>query len=159
MDDHEFQAFIDSAVDELDRKDQLLRETYGLGSLGRWWFDQALRRVQFFDKNDNLAIEADVITIGSYAPESNSWRWAWANDTALPEMRQLAEPLRELTQVTGFDVFSQEHAFQIDGEGMAWELVAVSVRHLAAAGGYRIPSSNRPLYTYLAMMEIRRVAA
>jgi hypothetical protein len=159
VEDQEFQAFLDSAVDELERKNHLLRETYGIGSLARWWFDQALQKVQFFDNDDTLAVEAEAIAIGSFAPQSKSWRWAWANDTALPEMRQRSESLRQLAQVTGFTVFSQEHAFEVDNEEMAWEFVALSVRHLGASGGYRIPSSNRALYTYLALMGVRRVAA
>jgi hypothetical protein len=157
MDDEQFQAFLDSAVEELDRKDALLRETYSLGSLGRWWFDQSTQTVQFFDKDDRLVVEADAIAIGSFAPESGSWRWAWANESALPEMRERSEPVRELAQATGIDIFDAGHAFEIDGEDMAWELVAMSVRHLGAVGAYRMPSEGRPLFTYLALMDVRHV--
>lgn len=158
MDDQEFQNFLDTAQDELGLKQEALNRAYGLGSFPRWLFDQPTHKLHFFGRADRLAVEADVIDIGSFATESCSWKWAWANDSIIPSLRQRAEPLRALANVTGFDLFSQAHAFEIDGEAMAWDLAAISVKHLGAAGCYRAPSSSRPLQTFLAIMEIGRVA-
>lgn len=159
MDDEDFQNFIDAAQDELERKQETLTSTYGLGSFSRWLFDQSTQKLQFFDEADNLAVDADVIDIGSFAFESNSWKWAWANDSIIPSLRQRADPLQALTEITGIDLFSQENAFEIEGEAMAWELAAISVKQLNALGCYRAPSSSRPLQSFLAIMEIHRVAA
>lgn len=159
MDDQELQNFLDVAQDELGLKQGALKSTYGLGSFPRWLFDQPTHKLQFFDCSDRLAVEADVIDIGSFATESSTWKWAWANDSVVLSLRQRAEPLRALADITGFDLFSQTHAFEIDGETMAWDLAAISVKHLGAVGCYKAPSSSRPLQTFLAIMEVRRVAA
>ena len=158
MDDAQFQQFLDLAHGELERKQEALKKTFGLGSFPRWRFDQPTQSLRFFDRDDALVVEADVIDIGSFSTKSSTWKWAWSNDSVLPALRQRADPLRGLTDITGFEVFSQDSAFEIDGESMAWELAALSVKHLGAAGCYRAPSSSRPLLTFLAIMEIRRVS-
>lgn len=157
MTDEEFDAFLATANAELKDKQSRLMQVYGLGEMKRWWFEQATEQLQFFDGNDKLALLASVVDIGSYSPKSKTWKWAWGNPSVLPDLRSRALSLRELETVTGFDLFGQEKAFVIDGEGMAWELAAISIRHLGAAGCYRSPSSSAdgPI-TYLAIMEISR---
>ncbi|MGY3265554.1 DUF6882 domain-containing protein [Lysobacter sp. HA35] len=159
MDDRQFEEHLAAALAELDTKNEYLSSEHGLGSFHRWWFEQQTHKVQFFDESDRLTVETDAIVVGSFAPESSSWRWGWANETALPETRSRAKGLKDLAQVTGYEIFGREHAFHVDDEGMAWEFLALAVKHLGALGGYRIPSPNRPLYTYLALVEVNRVAA
>jgi hypothetical protein len=158
MTDSEFQEFLDSANDELQRKQEALKHQFGLGSTSRWHFEQATGNLQFFDENDQLAVEADVIDIGSYARKSSTWMWAWANDSVLPWLKQRAEKLKELESITGIALFGYENAFEVDDEVMAWEMAAMSVRHLDAAGCYRAPSSGDGPDTFLAIMAIRRCA-
>lgn len=157
MTDEDFDAFLATANAELREKQSRLMQLYRLGEMKRWWFEQATEQLQFFDSHDNCALLARVIDIGSYSLKSNTWRWAWGNPSVLPDLRRKARPLRALEAVTGFDLFGQEDAFVVDGEGMAWELAAISIRHLDAMGCYRSPSSSPdgPI-TYLAIMEILR---
>lgn len=153
MTDEEFETFLSSAQDELSNKQDLLVEQYGFGTRNRWWFDQTTEKLQLFDEADNLVIEADVVKIGTYSPKSNTWKWAWANESVLPGLRKKAEPLKELEDITGMEIFGYEAAFEIEGEAMAWELVAFSVRHLAALGCYRAPSDGPAIY--LAITNVR----
>lgn len=158
MDDEEFQRFLDASQRELRLKQDALRPWWRAGLHSRWRFDQPTHSLQFFDQADRLAVEADVIDIGSFATDSSTWKWGWANDSIVPSMRQRAEPLRELVGITGFGIFGQAPAFKIEGQEMAWELAAISVKYLDAKGCYRAPSSSRPLHTFLAIMEIRSAA-
>ena len=153
MTDEEFETFLSSAQEELRHKQNHLVERYGFGTLNRWWFDQTTEKLQLFDDADNLVIEADVIEIGTYSPKSNSWKWAWSNKSLLPEMRKKAEPLKELKDITGIEIFGCEDAFEIKDEAMAWELAAFSVRHLAALGCYRAPSNGPTMF--LAITNVR----
>jgi hypothetical protein len=157
MTDDEFQIFVETANAELRKKQTILADEYGLGCAGRWWFEQATGNLQFFDSADNLSVETDVIDIGSYSPKSNSWKWAWGNNSVLPWLRQRAEKLKELEAITGIDLFGQENSFEVEDESMAWELTAMSVKYLRAAGCYRCPSSkpDGPT-TFLAIMSIQR---
>jgi hypothetical protein len=156
MTDEEFESFLENANEELRGKQQVLKEQYALGVHARWWFEQAIAKLQFFDEADNLSVEAEVVDIGSYSPKSNTWKWAWGNSSVLPELRKKAESLKELESITGFEIFGKEHAFEIPDEGMAWELAAVSVKHLGAIGCYRAPSSTGGPTTFLAIISIHR---
>ncbi len=157
MTNDEFQIFVETANAELRKKQTILADDYGLGSAGRWWFEQMTGNLQFFDAADNLSVETDVIDIGSYSPKSNSWKWAWANESVLPWLRQRAEKLRELEAITGIDIFGYEKTFAVEDESMAWELTAMCLKHLGAVGCYRCPSSKPggPT-TFLAIMSIKR---
>ena len=157
MTDEEFDAFLATANAELRDKQARLMQIYGLGEMKRWWFEQVTQQLQFFDGKDKLTLLAGVIDIGSYSPKSKTWKWAWGNQSVLPDLRKKALSLRELEAMTGFDMFGKENAFVIDGEGMAWELAAISIRHLDAIGCYRSPSSSVDGPTsYLAIMDLSR---
>ena len=146
MTDEEFETFLSSAYEELAHKQNFLVERYGFGTRKRWWFDQTTEELQLFDDADNVVIEADVIEIGTYSPKSNTWKWAWANKSLLPGLRKKAEPLKELQDITGREIFGYEDAFEIQDESMAWELAAFAVRHLGALGCYRAPSDGPTLF-------------
>ena len=157
MIDEEFYAFIDAAYAELEQKQAALGAQYGLGnSAGRWWFDQASSTLQFFDAADQLEMSADVIDIGSYSATANSWKWAWANEAVLPALRQRAEKIKTLEDITGNTLFGFAHIFEIEDEAMAWEFAAMAVQHLAALGCYKAPSpiENGPV-SFLAIMAIQ----
>jgi hypothetical protein len=72
MTDEEFEAFLKNANEELRGKQQALMEQYKLGEHGRWWFEQATEKLQFFDEADKLTVEAEVVDIGSYSAKSNT---------------------------------------------------------------------------------------
>jgi len=73
----------------------------------------------------------------------------------LPKLRARAEALKELSVITGMDIFAREDPIAIDEE-MAWELAAISVQHLSAVGCYRAPASDGDLYMFFALMNVRR---
>lgn len=158
MSDDELAAFVEESMDRFLAKQESLLSEYGVGSHDRWHFDQATETLRFFNEAGELVLEADVVAIGSYASNSNTWQWAWSNDSLLPAIRHKAEPLRELQTVTGLDLFDSESAILLDDDDMAWELVAMCVRQLGALGGYRAPSSSRSLAIFLAITRFRHVA-
>ena len=157
MTDEEFGEFIGSAAEELQVKQAHLAESYRLGDWPRWWFDQRSETLDFLDEDGTKKLEASVVDIGSYSTESNTWKWAWANDSLTESLREKAGSLQALADLTGFSIFDDEAAVEIDGLPMAWELAAIGVRHLGALGVYRAPSSERPLFSFLAITSIRWV--
>ncbi len=142
MTDAELDAFFDVAYNELQAKQAALGEEYGMGTYSRWHYDQTTAKLQFFDKDDRLALEADFIDIGSYSPVSNTWMWGWANESILPGLRKKAEGIKDLEGLTGLELFGEERAFPARDEAMAWGLTAVAVKHLGLLGCYRAPSSS-----------------
>lgn len=152
-----FETFVDTAVDELSRKQDALISEHGFGDFDRWHFDQALQKLEMFDAADKKIMEADVICIGSYARNSNTWKWAWSNAFVLPALRDRSVVLKALERVTGRRLFVVPEAFKLDEECMAWELAAVSVQQLGAMGVYRTPHEDGRLHTFLAITAIRHL--
>jgi hypothetical protein len=102
-----------------------------------------------------LSVEADVVDISSFAANSSTWMWGWANQTLLPPLRERSRALLGLRDLTGFDLFGHDHAFKIEDEAMAWDLAALSVLHLGALGCYRVPASSGPMASFLAIMSVQ----
>ncbi len=155
MTDDEFEAFIEDSMNELRAKQSTLQTKHGMGTFARWHFDQATELLSFFDAQDRLALEAEVIDLGSHSTESSTWKWAWANESVLPSLRRKAEPLKQLHALTGIGFFGSESAVSVEDESMVWEIVAMSVRQLQALGAYRAPSSSGSLTSYLAITRVR----
>jgi hypothetical protein len=150
-----FETLQQEANDELEEKQTSLRQTYALGEMKRWWFEQRTAKLQFFDNLDHMVLEVDVVDVGSFAPTSSTWKWAWSNSSVRPELRQKAEPFKQLQAITGDDLFTNDKAFVVDGETAAWELTAMAVKHIAALGCYRAPSSQPGgPHTFLAITAI-----
>jgi hypothetical protein len=154
MENDRWEAYVAAAVHELRGKQKRLATEYGIGRFARWWFDQETAALQFFDDEGRLGLDTNFINIGSYSPRSSTWKWAWCNDAVLPARRQASTRLRELYEVTGMAMFHAEAPFEID-EAQAWELAAVAVMHLDAAGCYRAPASDGGPTIFLAIMSIR----
>ena len=95
-----------------------------------------------------------MICIGSYARNSNTWKWAWSNAFVLPALRDRSVVLKALERVTGRRLFVVPEAFKLDEECMAWELAAIGVQHVDAMGVYRAPHESG-LNTFLAITAIR----
>lgn len=156
MTEDQFGDFLEEANRELKEKQDALLKTHALGSYSKWWFDQEKETLQFFDDKDALRLEADVVHVGSYSPKSNTWLWGWANVSLLPKLRAKAEPLKELESITGYELFGAFDTFEAD-EPMAWELAAISVKHLQAKGCYRAPSSDGTHQSFLALVNVRTI--
>lgn len=157
MTDEEFEAFLNSALDELWEKQEKLETEHGFGSFSRWFFDQTTEQLELFDANDRKVVVAEVIDIGSYATNSSTWKWAWSNGSVLPNLRKKAEVLKQLGAITGIELFTSEAAVSIENEHMAWELAAMCVRQLNALGVYKAPSSSSPLCSFLVLTSINRL--
>jgi hypothetical protein len=156
LNDQEFQAFTKNAMAELQAKQQSLQDDFNLGEWPRWALDQETELLQFFDENDRVALEGSFMHIGSYSPKSESWKWAWSNQSVSPTLREKALPLKQLKAITGFELFEFEGTFEVD-EYMAWELAAMAVQLLGAVGCYRAPSADDGPTSFLAIKELRNV--
>ncbi|WP_122422487.1 DUF6882 domain-containing protein [Pseudomonas viridiflava] len=153
-----FEHLLETAMADLMAKQEQLSRDYGLGNMARWWLDQEAATVRSFDENDRLAVEGQIINIGSFSPRHGSWLWAWSNPTVLTALREKALPLKQLQAISGAECFGAEQAIQLEDESMAWELAAVAVHHLNALGCYRAPTSSDGPVIFLAITHLRHIS-
>jgi len=149
MSKKEYGAFLDSCYEELQKKQDILLNEYQMGSFEEFWFDQETKTLQF-KTDDEVKLEFAVVLVGSWSSKSNTWMWAWANESVVDEMREESSRIKELAAVTGNEIFEMT-SFAAD-EYNAHEFVAMAVYHLGALGMYSAPSDM--LKTFMALMRI-----
>ena len=154
MNDDEFELFSTAATTELKEKQAHLTQSYGFGSHKRWMFENDKAKLQFFDHDDKLVIEADIIDIGSYSPSASTWKWAWAYESINPALKAESLRIKELEEITDLTIFGEKEPVEAD-EYLAWELSAMAVKHLNAIGCYRAFSSARNVQMFFAITEIK----
>lgn len=152
MTDEEFDAFLEQTREELQRKQDALMAKYRLGTFPSYWFNQPSGTLEFRDGKGTAHIGATVVPIGSHAPAASTWMWAWANESIVPDLRIRAEALRELAGATGMELFDRP-VINVTEE-MPWELTAVAVHQLRAAGAYRAPGDRSDLYMAITAVNV-----
>jgi hypothetical protein len=143
MTDEQFDDYLDYCYDKLETKQGEFFQKYGIGSFEEYWYSQESSILQF--KTDGLVkLEFNVIFIGSWSSKSETWMWAWSNESMTNHVRNQSIELKELQQVTGFDLFANPY-FECD-EAMAHELTAFAVERLNAEGMYISPDGKSHLF-------------
>ncbi len=145
MTDPDFDDFLAARVEAFERKQDGLRGRFGLGTHARWDYDQVTGRVRFSDAAGRLMVEAAVTPIGSWSTTADTWQWGWANASIVEPGRSQSARLRGLFDATdGLECFHAE-SFDCD-EVQAWQLAALAVDHLGAAGCYAGPARASVLF-------------
>lgn len=139
MDDDEFQAFLDSSYDDLEKKQSYLENEFGLGHFDRYDLEPENEQI-IFSSSDGKRVQANFIPIGTFSPESGSWMWGWNNSAFTDSLRDKSKRLKVLAEITGFEMFLNPTS-EVD-EDMAWEMVAMAVHTLKSEGVYRAPANN-----------------
>ncbi|HEY6528162.1 MAG TPA: hypothetical protein VIZ65_05670 [Cellvibrionaceae bacterium] len=151
---HDFYAFIDSCVERLEVKQASLLSRYAMGRHARWWFDPASSLLALYnDPKVKIDVQAQVVVLGSFAPEESTWLWGFANSTLKPEQQAESSAVKNLAERFGVEDFSQLQSFEID-PGMAWELAAMACEVLNLQGVYRTSGSLNQHQWFLGLLSI-----
>lgn len=153
MTDEEFDDYLDGARAELHKKQSALADSYRLGSAARFVVDHEEGILTTFDKERPVA-EARIIPVATHFPEQESLLWAWSNENLPPDVQSQAARIRELYEVTGFDLFKEEPV-SCD-EVMAWDITALACKHLGTLGAYRMP--HKDAHSYVLITDIKALS-
>jgi hypothetical protein len=149
-----FYAFIDSCVAELEAKQAALLARYNMGRQSRWWFDPASSSLALYnDPKIKIDLRAQVVVLGSFAPEESTWLWGFANKTLQAAQQAASQPVQALAERFGVEDFKQAEAFEIE-PGMAWELAAMACHSLELQGVYRTSGSLNQHQWFLGLVSI-----
>lgn len=136
MADEEFDNYLQSSLDEMEEKQEILEREYGLGHHEKFVVDYESGLLTFF-KNEKPVVEVSIIPVASHVPEKESLKWAWANESYPTSIRDEASFVKKLYELTGYVMFNNE-ALECD-ESMAWEVNALACKVSNSKGVYRVP--------------------
>jgi hypothetical protein len=153
MNDKEFDRFLLTSVKELNKKQDNLIRQRGMGSFDNFEVDLAVDELLFF-RDGKAVLRAKIMIVGTHVEEQEDWLWGWANSGLPPEIRKRSEKLKELAKLTGEKNLAAPN-LSVDGES-AWELLAMSCKHLGALGAYTFP--NRDARIYVLILELEQLS-
>jgi len=107
--------------------------SWGLGSARRWELDQTNGQINWYFPDRTATAPAQII--GTWLPAANSWLWAWANNSVLPEMARDSRVVRDWAEEHGHTTLTLPKV-EADREKAA-TMAALAVRVTGATGFYR----------------------
>lgn len=118
--------------------------SWGLGSAERWELEQETGLITWSFADRTATAPAQILA--SYNADAESWLWAWANDSVLPDLRRDSQAVRDWAEANGHAQLTvPELAATPD---IADTLTAISLRVTRATGFYRGGGTNTPLITF-----------
>jgi hypothetical protein len=132
-----------------DRQNALKRE-FNLGQWPRYDWSQDTRQLVFSEDGVPRVI-ADVQFVGSISTRSQTWLWAWANESVDAALSAPMTRVRDFGASLGIDQLTtaQWEASETDG----WEMTSIAAFFLQSCGAYRSPGDDG--FTYMVMSAIR----
>jgi hypothetical protein len=118
---------------------------WGLGTADRWDLDQRTGLITWTFRDKTATAPAQIL--GSFNAATESWLWAWANDSILPDMSRDARTVRDWGQAHGHRALIEP---KVHGDAStAGALVALAVRITRATGYYKGGDSGAiPIITF-----------
>jgi len=150
QDDEKYHKLIKSSFSYLQAKQERFLEKYKVDEHDRWDWDQGTGKLIFTDAGIPQ-VEADFHFSGSFSTSSNTWMWAWANESLDEKVKASSRELKSLGEELGLKQLAAGRwpADEFDG----WEVTSLLAQKLNAIGAYR--TSGDGGFTYLVVTKAR----
>jgi hypothetical protein len=134
-----FEDLVNTSRSYLTRCQKRLEREYLLGSWPRYDWSQVTRQLVFSDAGRPKVL-ANIQFVGSVSTESDTWLWAWNNDSITAELCESLSAVRDYGETHGLPHLTTAKwpAHEIDG----WEMTGIAAFLLQAEGAYRTPGEN-----------------
>ena len=145
----EFRDYLTEAHDYLTTQQDICRDTFGLNSYERWFYDQHTGLLEFFN-GDTIKLRIKYQEVGSVSKISNTWLWAWDNPNLVDGIATESFRVKEFGELEKYERLTKSKwiADEVDG----WEMTSIMAYLLNAKGAYRISGEN--VFSYVIFMDI-----
>jgi len=154
MDTAKYEKLITEARKRTNDKIEAAKRKYGLGTYSRYQIDLSTATIRFLDDTAAERIRADIQAAGSWSPESETWLWAWDNDSIPEGAKARLAHVREFGEKHDFEPLMG--SFDRCDEGGAWSMASVAADLLNAECVYRAPGPKSRLF--LLLFNVRKLA-
>ncbi len=144
-----WKPFLSEAISDLQTKQDLLEQWFGLSKHERWDWDQETGGI-VFSNGGVPALVARIQFVGSVSTLSNTWLWSWANPSIEAKTADDLLAVRTFGEAETFANLTVPKwpADEVDG----WEMTAVAAKILDAQGAYR--TSDDKGFTFMLLTEV-----
>ena len=145
----DYNTFTEACVEDLKLLQDKFQAEYDLNWYENWFYNQATGLLTFNTGDTELNFR--YFSVGSFSTKSNTWKWAWDNDTTLDNVKQQSEAIREFGLQSNFAKLTDGY-FTSD-EIEAWEFAAIAAKLTNGIGVYR-PVSDDYLQLFMVITEV-----
>jgi len=151
QDTQAYDRLVVDATAYLNAKQAALRAEFRVGQYERYDWDQEKGQL-VFSQGGHARVVADIQFVGSISNVSDTWLWAWANESFLDGVRADVRKVRRYGDDHHFLRLAAARwkATEVDG----WEMTAIAAFLLRAQGAYRSPHERGS--TFIMLNDIRR---
>ena len=135
----EFHEFICSGFDYLKKRQSTFLDKFKINDHERWDWHQDTGKL-IFTHDGVPQVEAEISFSGSISTKSNTWMWAWANDSYLETVKASSREIRNLGEKLGYMKLASAHWNASEEDG--WEMTAIMAKQLNAIGAYRTANDH-----------------
>lgn len=144
QDDDAVSNLIQDSFFYLNEKQKTLTEEFKINDHERWdWYQDS--GLLIFSHEGKQQVEAEISFTGSISTTSNTWMWAWANESLEDKIKSESLIIREIGEREHYIKLASAlwSADEVDG----WEMTAIMAKECGAIGAYRTPSDSG--FTYM----------
>ena len=147
MEDAEYEALRYRACQRTQERIEAAKKSFGVGSYRRFEVDLPTSKIRFLDEHGVERVSATVQVAGSWAPRTESWLWAWDNESVPPAARSRMSEVQAFGERNGIEVV--EGSFEPCDESEAWSMASIAAEVLGAECVYRVPQELNHLFLLL----------
>jgi len=152
LDTISFEYLSRKAYEYLNKQQDICNSVYKIGTYQNWYYDQLTGKLTFSD-NGTKKLIIDYEEVGSVSEVTNTFLWAWANPHLEENIKTEIAKVKEYGLKRNFEKLTNSKwtADQYDG----WEMTAIASYLLKSKGAYRVPTSNKKLFSFMIFRNIR----
>lgn len=149
-----FEELSTQSYEYLNEQQKICEEKYLLSLHERWFYDQETGLIIFYNA-DKEYLRIHFEAVGSISLISNTWLWAWDNNTVLENTITNILKVKDFGEKNDFRKLFQPKwdADMYDG----WEMTAIAAFILKAKGAYRTPNDKANVFSFKLFKEIEVV--
>ncbi len=152
QDNEDYTDFLCSSVRYLEERQNTFMKKFRIGDYERWdWYQETGKLI--FSHDGVPQVEADIDFSGSISTKSDTWLWAWANNSLSELIKSSSRSVRESGEKLGYMNLATARWSASEEDG--WEMTAILAKTLNAIGAYRTPGETG--YTYMVVRKAKWV--
>jgi len=145
-----FENLVHEGHEYLTRCQQSLEEEFRISHWPRYDWSQDAGQLIFSEDSVRKVI-ASIEFVGSISTKTDTWLWAWGNDSLDQERTRLIRRVRTYGETNGIKplVTANWHAHEVDG----WDMTSIAAYLLNAKGAYRTPQDSG--FTFMVLTNVQ----